>query len=80
MKELPILITNQIFMMEIMKPFKDELLPFVEFNAYYYEKKTQYRVVYIRNKFLPNKELLNELFYPINLMNIEIDFLWKTLG
>ena len=68
------LVINEEFMMDVVKLFKDELPPFAVFNECHYGKKTQHRVVRNANKFLPNKELLDEIFHPKNPTSIKTDF------
>ena len=80
LKEEPELLRNKEFMMGIFKPFRDELPPFREFYEHRYGKKTQYRVVRNLNKELPNRELLNELFYPQDPSNLETDYLLNDHG
>ena len=74
------LLRDKEFIIGIMKPFWDELLPFAEFHEYYYGKKTQYRVVRNINKELPNRELLNEIFYPKDSSNLKTDYLLDNYG
>ena len=67
-------------MIGIIKLFRDELPLMAEFYKYHYRKKKQYRVVRNTNKELPNKKLLEEIFYPKDASNIETDFLIEEHG
>ena len=74
------LIINEEFVMGVMKTFKDELPHFEDFYEHHYGKKNQNRVVRNAKKFIPNKELLDEILHPKNPTNIEDDLLMEGHG
>ena len=64
----------------IFKLFREELPPYKEFHEHRYSKKIQHRVMRNMNKELPNRELLNKLFYPKDPSNVKIDYLLNDHG
>ena len=64
------LIINEEFIMGVMKSFRDEISSFADFHEHHYLKKNQHRVVRNDNKYLPNKELIDEIFHPKNLTSM----------
>ena len=80
LREEPMKIINESFMMGIFVDFELEIPPYKNYIDYLYNTKTQYKVVRDRIKYQPFKELRKELFNPTCESNIETNCLIENLG
>lgn len=80
LKEEPLNIINEQFMMSIFSKYEEETPPFKQYKQHMCTKKNQFKIVRDESKLQPYHLLKKELFTPDDSSNIETDHLIEELG